>query len=147
MHPAALRLLAFIGAVVFSLATPLAVAAEKRVSPDQIPGTVKVDAEGLVDLVERLPALVIVDSRLRTDRRFGYIENSVSLPDVETDCASLARAVPRKRNPVLFYCNGPKCGRSAKAAQKALGCGYTQIYWFRGGFEEWQAKNYPSVKE
>jgi rhodanese-related sulfurtransferase len=139
--------LARISALVFFLATPMVGVADAPVSPEQIPGVVKVDAEGLLDLVQRMDRLVIVDARLRSDRRFGYIENSVSLPDVETNCASLAREIPRKNDPVLLYCNGPKCGRSAKAAQKALACGYKRIFWFRGGFEEWQAKGYPSLKD
>lgn len=116
------------------------------VSPDRIPGTVKVDAEGLLDLVEKLPALVIVDARIRQDRLQGYIEGSRSLPDVETDCASLAKIIPRKKTPVLFYCNGPKCGRSVHTSRKAIECGYANVYWFRGGFEEWKKKNYPYVK-
>src|SRR3989344_477616 len=90
------------------------------VSPDSIPGTVKVDAEGLLDLVEKHPGFVIVDARIRQDRLQGYIEGSISLPDVETDCESLARIVPARSVPVLFYCNGPKCGRSVHASRKAL---------------------------
>lgn len=117
------------------------------VSPEDIPGTIKVDAEGVLDLVEKVPELVIVDSRIRQDRLQGYIEGSLSLPDVETGCQSLARIVPGKSTPVLFYCNGPKCGRSVHASRKALGCGYQRVYWFRGGFEEWTRKNYPYVKK
>src|SRR3989344_1575483 len=117
------------------------------VSPDHIPGVEKVDAEGLLDLVDKVPGLVIVDARIRQDRLQGYIEGSVSLPDVETDCTSLARIVPARSAPVLFYCNGPKCGRSVHASRKALECGYKRVYWFRGGFEEWSKKNYPFLKK
>jgi len=104
-------------------------AGEKSIAPDEIPGIAKVDAEGLLDLV-------MIDARLRQDRQQSYIEGSISLPDVKTTCASLAKYAPRKSSPVLFYCNGPKCGRSAHSCRKALACGYTHVYWFRGGFEE-----------
>ena len=40
-----------------------------------------------------------------------------------------------------------KCGRSAKAIVIALQCGYSNIYWFRGGFEEWLSKGYPYLQE
>lgn len=116
------------------------------VSPHDIPGAIKVNAEEILKLVEQLPNLVVIDARIAGDRQQGFIEDSISLPDVETDCQALARVVPNKATPVLLYCNGPKCGRSAKSAQKALACGYTRLYWFRGGFEEWRAKNYPVVK-
>lgn len=117
------------------------------VSPAEIPGTTKVDAERLLQLVQKLPRLVVIDARIRSDRNQGYIEDSVSLPDIETDCASIKKVAADKATPLVFYCNGPKCGRSAKSAQKALACGYKRLYWFRGGFEEWRGKDYPVVKD
>lgn len=122
-------------------------ATEKPLAPETIPGTVRVNAESVLDLIESLPTLKIIDARMRQDRTHGYLEGSVSLPDIETDCKSLASAIPKKTQPVLFYCNGPKCGRSVTSSKKALACGYTQIYWFRGGFEEWKQKELPYVKE
>ena len=91
--------------------------------------------------------LVIIDSRISDDRRQGYIEGSISLSDENTDCDSLSLYLQALKSPVIFYCNGPKCGRSARAVKIALACGYETVYWFRGGFEEWQAKNYPIIKE
>ncbi len=120
-----------------------ALAENKVVAPESIPGATVVDAEGVLDLVEKFPRLVMVDARIRQDRKLGYIEGSVTLADVDTTCESLARIIPQKSSPVLLYCNGPSCVRSARSTQKALACGYTRLYWFRGGFEEWKAKNYP----
>jgi rhodanese-related sulfurtransferase len=116
-------------------------------SPENIPGTTKVDAEGVLQLVETIPELIIIDSRVALDRKQGYIQGSQSLPDAETTCASLAKHLRAKDAPVLFYCNGVKCGRSVKAALMAMQCGYNRVYWFRGGFEEWKQKNYPFLKE
>lgn len=116
-------------------------------APDTIPGTTKVDAEGVIETLENVPDLVIIDSRIAMDRKQGYIEGSISLPDAETDCDSLAVLLDSLTSPILFYCNGPKCGRSVKAIHKAQQCGYSRIYWFRGGFEEWTSKDYPFLKE
>lgn len=130
-----------------SLFIGTAVCAEEIVSPDTITGSTKVNAEELIELVERAPNLVIIDSRIASDRIQGHIEGSVSLPDEKTDCGTLKAHVPEATAPVLFYCNGPKCGRSAVAVNVALQCGYSQIFWFRGGFEEWKKKKYPYIKE
>ncbi len=117
-------------------------------SPATIEGSKLVNAEQLIQVVDEVKGLIIVDSRIPGDRKQGYIEGSLSLPDVETNCDSLAKVLPGgKAGPVLFYCNGVKCGRSAKAVAIALKCGYTNIYWFRGGFEEWLAKGYPYLQE
>ncbi len=116
-------------------------------APEEIPGVVRVDAEGLIETVRTVEDLVLVDSRIAMDRKQGYIEGSLSLPDVETDCERLAAVVPVKTHPVLFYCNGPKCGRSVAAIGIARACGYSNLYWFRGGFKEWSEKGYPFLKE
>jgi len=116
-------------------------------SPENIPGSVKVTAEGFIDLVDTIPELIVIDSRIPGDRKQGYVEGSISLPDVETTCDSLAKKIPNKTHPTLFYCNGVKCGRSAKAVKIALDCGYKKVYWFRGGFEEWLAKGFPYLQE
>lgn len=123
------------------------VCAEEKLAPENIPGATRVDAEAVLALVEKTPRLVIVDSRIAMDRKQGYIEGSLSLPDTETNCASLARIIPEKSQPALFYCNGVKCGRSVVAVKIARQCGYTRLYWYRGGFEDWKQKNYPYLKK
>lgn len=120
---------------------------EENVSPEFIPGTVRVTAEELIGLVADKTGLVVIDSRIRGDRHQGYIETSVSLPDNETSCHSLQKIIPSKVTPILFYCNGVKCGRSAVAAKIALECGYQTPYWYRGGFEDWLKKSYPYVQD
>jgi rhodanese-related sulfurtransferase len=140
----ALRSVCLISASCIALS---ALAAPKVAIPDNIPGATTVDAEGVIDLADKMPELVIVDSRITGDRKMGYIENSVSLPDIKTNCASLAKVIPDKKTPVLFYCNGVQCGRSVVATRIARQCGYAKLYWFRGGFEEWRSKRYPYLRQ
>jgi rhodanese-related sulfurtransferase len=101
-----------------------------------------VDAEELIDLVNKTPDLVIIDSRLAVDRKRGFIEGSIALTDTDTNCLSLAKVISSKRQPLVFYCNGPKCKRSKAAIAIANSCGYGQLYWFRGGMEEWMKRKY-----
>ena len=115
-------------------------------NPAQIEGVTNVDAEGLIEKVMNTPELVLLDSRITADRKEGYIEGSTSLPDIDTSCDSLEILAPEHNTPVMFYCNGIKCGRGAKAAQTALDCGYTDVYLFSRGMEEWQEKQYPLVQ-
>lgn len=120
---------------------------DKPDAPASIEGATTVKAEDIFELVEKLPELVIIDARIRTDRIQGYIQGSVSLPDIETSCSSLKQHINNKSVSALFYCNGVKCGRSEKAAKIALQCGYKNLYWFRGGFEEWKYKKLPFIKK
>lgn len=119
--------------------------AGKKETPQFLEGTVRVSAEEMIELVEKFDDLVIVDSRKKSDVAKGFIEGAVSLPNTETNASTLAKHVATKATPVAFYCNGIKCGRSYKAAKIALAEGYSKVYWFRGGIQEWEAKGLPIV--
>ena len=80
--------------------------ADDYLSPNTIEGITKIDAELLIKLAREHDDLVIIDSRIRSDRRQGYITGSISLPDTKTDCSSLFRIINRKYTPTVFYCNG-----------------------------------------
>lgn len=129
-----------------TLAVPLAAHASEIKSPEFIDDVVLVGAEGVIDLIGRVDNMVIVDSRIPGDRHKGYIESSVSLPDTKTSCKTLAKVLPSKTSPALFYCNGIHCGRSAVAVKIARDCGYKELYWFRGGFEVWLEKGLPYIQ-
>jgi rhodanese-related sulfurtransferase len=118
-------------------------AAGTYTSPSAIAGARTIDAEQLIALVERDPDVVLIDARIDEDRADGYIEGSVNLVDARTDCDSLAGLLPTRATPVVFYCNGARCDRSDHSVRIAVDCGYQQVYWFRGGIEEWRAKEYP----
>jgi rhodanese-related sulfurtransferase len=120
--------------------------ADSYTSPETIAGTTKIDAEDLIELVNKNEHSIIIDSRISSDRKQGYIPGSTSLPDTDTNCDSLAGLIPEKSVPVVFYCNGPRCRRSDNAVVIAAACGYSSIFWFRGGIEAWRAGNYPIAK-
>ena len=71
---------------------------------------------------------------------------AVGLPDTDTTEAALAKHIATKTTPVVFYCNGVKCGRSSKSAKLAVGLGYSKVFWFRGGWAEWVEKGLPVTK-
>jgi len=128
--------------LLFYLLLPWLSAADDYLSPDTIEGTIKIDAETLIQLAQENENLIIIDSRISSDRRQGFISGSISLPDTDTNCASLLTLIHRKDNAVVFYCNGPRCRRSDRAIAIARDCGYSNLYWLRGGFEEWRNKHY-----
>ena len=141
-----LKQLAVYGPLMLFCQAGSAANSESYTSPETIEGTHRIEAEGLIQLVNHNETQIIIDSRISSDRKLGYIPGSISLPDTETSCESLARLIPQKSDPVVFYCNGPKCRRSDNAVVIAIDCGYTSIYWFRGGIEAWRENNYPITK-
>ena len=116
-------------------------------APMSIPSVTTVDAQALIELFEKMPNLVLLDNRKEADYASGHIEGAVRLIDTDiTDDAVFAKFIPAKDNPVLFYCNGVKCGRAAIAASKAVKAGYSKVYYYALGMDEWRQKNLPLVK-
>jgi rhodanese-related sulfurtransferase len=134
-----------VSAALLLLVSSSSIAAEK--TPESIDGTTRVTAEEVIELVGNHDDLVVIDARIVADRAQGWIEDSVSLPNIDTTPETLAKVAPDKSKPVLFLCNGVKCGRSVESSKNAVKWGYKKIYWFRGGMEEWENKGLPTVKE
>ena len=133
---------AIISVPILSLLLSQVTIADEYLSPDTIEGSTKINAESLIQLARDHEDLVIIDSRISSDRTQGFIDGSISLPDTRTNCVSLLPIIDRKNTTTVFYCNGPKCRRSDRAVVIAIECGYNNVYWFRGGLEEWKNNNY-----
>lgn len=124
------------------LATPPALA-DKPVAPDAIPGTTRITAEQLVELINSTPELVIIDARHHEEYAKGHIEGALFMLDTDMTPEKLGKKVHSKNTPVVFYCNGERCARSTNASQNAVSWGYRRVYWFRGGWQEWRDKGLP----
>lgn len=127
------------------LVAPLAWA-DKPTAPQSIDGARTVTAEEAVTLILNEPTLVIIDSRKDKEYSKGHIEGAVSLLDTLMTADKLAKYAATKNTPLLFYCNGSRCLRSSNAVSKALRWGYSNLYWFRGGWVEWRDKKLPIAK-
>ena len=134
--------------VCFLILTGVAVSSSTpalALAPESLPGATVVSAEELIELAATLDDLVLIDARKPFDWKNGHLDGAIHMVDTEMTEAGLA-AVVRRDQAVAFYCNGPKCDRSGNATIKAASWGWTRIYWFRGGIEEWTKKNYPLTK-
>lgn len=120
--------------------------AERPLAPASVPGARTVTAEAVVELVGAQPGVVIIDSRRREEFDKGHIDGATNLLDTELTRKKLARLAPARDRPLLFYCNGERCLRSSNSARQALSWGYVNVYWFRGGWQEWTAKNLPVAR-
>ena len=124
----------------------LGTAAVAQDAPMEIPGARTVNASQIFDLVNTTPNIVILDNRKEEDFAAGHVEGAVRLIDTDVNAESLAKHVKTKETPVLFYCNGVKCGRAAKAAEKAIQLGYTKVFYYALGMDEWNAQRLPLVR-
>jgi rhodanese-related sulfurtransferase len=115
-------------------------------APMQIKGATTIDAKQISPLVTKHANLVIIDSRKIEDYEAGHIKGAIRLIDTDVSVETLAKFLPSKDTPVLFYCNGIKCGRAAKATEKSIQFGYTTVYYYALGMDEWNKLELPLVR-
>lgn len=125
----------------------MASAAEDELAPKEITGAKTVDSDGVFEVFTTHDDLVVIDSRKKRDYDAGHLEGAIRLINVETDADSLAQTIPSKDTPVLFYCNGPKCGRAADSVKIAVDNGYKNIFYYYKGMGEWKNLDLPVVVE
>lgn len=105
------------------------------------------NADSVLDLVRAISDLAIIDNRTVADYEAGHIEGALNLRDTDiSDETILGRVLKSKGAPVLFYCNGVKCGRAANATAKAVSWGYTKVYYYALGLTEWKKRGLPLVR-
>ena len=127
------------------------VAALGNWTPSQLPGATIVTATEVVALQQK--GVPIVDVRSAKEYQEKHIRGAISIPygekslkDVAFDPAMDEWAGPQqldKSKAAIFHCNGPECWKSYKAARVAMTKGFKSVYWFRGGYPEWDERGLP----
>ncbi len=111
-------------------------------SPLVIDGAVTVSAEEAKALFDS--EVLFVDVRKDSDWDAGRIPGAVHLDNKKGVFSEAALSAEiGKDEKVVIYCNGPKCMRSSKGCTSAVAWGFTNVYYFRGGFPEWKAAGFP----
>ena len=105
-------------------------------SPETVDGATTVTVEEAVVLFDE--EVVFVDVRKTSDFDAGRIAGAVHLDIKSALTEESLAAVVAKDEPVLFYCNGVSCHRSAQASALAVGWGYSKVYYLRNGYPAWE---------
>jgi len=86
--------------------------------------------------------VALIDSRGKVEFGEGHIKGAALVPPAKTAELLPAKA-KNKAGLVVFYCNGPTCSRSRKAAKIALGLGYTNVAEYTEGLPAWKKAGHP----
>lgn len=113
----------------------------KAPAPEQVEGAVTVSTLRAKALMNQ--GVTFIDVRRAVDYQSSHIQWAIHL-DLKLDLTQDALlAVVKKNQPVVFYCNGDMCQRSAIASEKAVAWGWTKVFYYRGGFPDWQKAGLP----
>jgi TolB-like protein/rhodanese-related sulfurtransferase/Flp pilus assembly protein TadD len=109
-----------------------------------VAGGQKIGAEAVKAMLEQ--GAVVIDVRDAGSFGRGHIPGAINL-DLNTALTEeRLSALLGKGDPVIFHCWGVSCSYSAMACAKAVLWGYTDVYYFAGGFPAWKAASYPVEK-
>ena len=114
-----------------------------EMAPAEIAGATTVDAERVIEMIDEMDDLVVVDVRTVKDFVAGHIDGAINIVSTDVNAETLGAVLASKDAPVLFYCNGVKCGRSGVATAAAVAAGYTNVFYYYKGMAEWKEQALP----
>lgn len=121
-------------------------------TPASIPGGQIVTTQGLAALMQGHQAPYVLIDVLGEDKTLPNAVAAVWLAqpgDFGDAVQQQARqffgqiSQGRKDVPLVFYCRSRECWLSYNAALRAINAGHTNVLWYRGGMEAWQAAGLP----
>lgn len=110
-------------------------------TPETVSGATTVDASQAKKLFDQ--EALFIDLRKENMWNSGRIPGAVWLEMKSAFNQEALEAEVGKNEALVFYCSGVRCPRSAKACKKALGWGFTNVNYFRGGFPAWKNAGLP----
>ncbi len=85
-----------------------------------------------------------IDSRDKWDFAEGHIKGAINIPEYSFDKSNpILKSIPKNKT-IITYCGGDDCEMSEKLAEYFYELGYRNVFIFFGGWNEWQAANYPT---
>jgi rhodanese-related sulfurtransferase len=84
----------------------------------------------------------VIDARARVEYDEAHIPGAISVPAPDVAVA-LPKQIKDRRRELIFYCNGPKCTKSQKAARAAIALGYRNVLEYNEGMPGWGKAKMP----
>ena len=117
------------------------VIASETLAPEQVAGAVTINTATAKLLFDK--GFIFVDVRKQEDYERSHIPGARHLSvNSEYFTVENLRAIVKKRDTVVFYCNGIHCMGSSKASQKAAEWGWQKILYYREGIQGWEKAGY-----
>ncbi|MBU1405567.1 MAG: rhodanese-like domain-containing protein [Proteobacteria bacterium] len=128
--------------VILGIVTPQAFAGPDAASSPAKEGYALIDTAGLKKILDAGKATTVIDARNAEEYQEVHIKGAINIPEKKfSEYVSLLP--PDTSAGLVFYCNGVKCGKSKKAAIKALALGYTKVFVYDEGMPVWEEKGLP----
>jgi rhodanese-related sulfurtransferase len=102
-----------------------------------------VDRNQVKELMRQHQDLTMVEVLPAEMYKEFHIPGAVNVPLGKGFDQLIETAVPDKATPVIVYCKDSKCDASPKAAARMEQLGYTQVYDYEAGKDDWRDAGLP----
>lgn len=101
-----------------------------------------VATDELKKLLDSDTSMVVVDARNPEEYQEVHIRGAINIPEKKFS-DHVDKLPDDKSARIIFYCNGVKCGKSKKAAVKAMEIGYSNVFVYAEGMPVWEEMGLP----
>ena len=87
---------------------------------------------------------LFLDVRSEDEWAIGHVTGAIHLDLASGFEALFSASDDEKGTPVVIYCNSPESLRAAFASAVSVQWGFTNVFFFRGGYFSWMTSDYPT---
>lgn len=88
---------------------------------------------------------LLIDARNPEEYQEAHIPGAINI--IQNKFEDFIGLLPADRaTQIIYYCNGVKCGKSKKAAEKTMALGYTNVWVYAEGMPVWEELGYSFYK-
>jgi rhodanese-related sulfurtransferase len=98
--------------------------------------TAEISTEDLISILNHRSEPVL-DVRSAKEFAIAHIPGSINIYEKELE--RVVQLFPNKSNGMVFYCNGPYCGKSKRLSEQLVKLGYTNVRRYQLGLPVWRA--------
>lgn len=102
-----------------------------------------IEAKQLKDTLDTNTGVTVINTLSEEAFNAKHIPKSMNVPQDEPDFVQRVEKASGKADPVVVYCASATCDSSTKAGKKLEEAGFTNVYDFEGGIDEWEKSQLP----
>lgn len=124
------------------IGAPTATFAHEGAGADHHHAYQEIHADKIKEMLDAKENVIILDARTKEYDDGNRLPGALFLPYNSTDDAIKA-AIPSTDSLVIVYCTSLKCPASKFLAERLSSMGYTNIFKYPEGINDWIQKGYP----
>ncbi len=110
-------------------------------APKTVEGTTSISSIEAKKMFDE--GVLFIDTRRANFFKEGHIPKAINISTRYDLSKEALEKVMKKDTKTIFYCHGAFCPASSKALERALNWGFTNLYYYRMGMNEWKELGYP----